>query len=256
LLLLKLNIIVMTHTPFTYYLCWTALDLHYYGVRYAINCDPSDLWTRYFTSSTYVNRLRKNYGDPDIIQIRRTFSSEDKAKQWEVKVLSRVKALDRMNWLNCGNQSIRVRKNFDGYLAPNYGHIFSLVEKVNKSIQNKKSKWWNNGTDQRFCEIPPDSSYQRGRLTFNNRGAQMGADISKLKRWYTDGTESVFVIPGTEPAGYVTGRKIKTRAKPSAYKGSQWWTNGQKSKLSFVSPGPDWQLGRIIKPSGLVPSAD
>ena len=234
----------MNNTPFTYYLYWAELDLHYYGVRYAIDCNPTELWTTYFTSSTYVNRLRKNYGDPDIIQVRKTFSNAAQAKRWESVVLRRIKALDKMNWLNCANQSIRVRKNFDGFLAPNFGYVFTPIEKVNKSIQYKKHKWWNNGTDQCFCEIPPDASYERGRLSFNNVGAQMGANISKLKKWYTDGVISVFTIPGTEPTGYLPGRTIKNRAKPNALKGSAWWTNGRESKQSFVSPGPEWTRGR------------
>lgn len=244
----------MNNTPFTYYLYWAELDLHYYGVRYAIDCNPTELWTTYFTSSTYVNRLRKTYGDPDIIQVRKTFSNAAQAKRWESVVLRRIKALDKMNWLNCANQSIRVRKNFDGFLAPNFGYVFTPLEKVNKSVQYKKHKWWNNGTNQCFCETPPDSSYTRGRLSFNNVGAQLGANISKLKKWYTDGVSSVFTIPGTEPAGYAQGRTIKNRVKPNALKGAAWWTNGIKSKLSFESPGPEWSRGRTTKAAGLVPS--
>lgn len=233
-----------TNVPFTYYLYWSELDLHYYGVRYAINCNPAELWTTYFTSSTYVKRLRKNYGDPDIIQVRKTFSDAAQAKRWESVVLRRVKALDKMNWLNCANQSIRVRKNFDKFLAPNFGYVFTPIEKVNKSVQYKKHKWWNNGTDQCFCETPPDSSYNRGRLSFNNVGAQLGANISKLKKWYTNGIDSVFTIPGNEPTGYVLGRKLKNRVKPNPLKGSKWWTNGSESRLSFVNPGLGWRLGR------------
>lgn len=240
-----LNNRMNTSIPFTYYLYWSDLDLHYYGVRYAIDCNPTELWTTYFTSSTYVKRLRKNYGDPDIIQVRKRFDDPIQAKNWESKVLRRIKALDKMNWLNCANQSIRVRKNFDGFLAPNFGYVFSPVEKINKSVQYKKHKWWNNGTNQCFCEAPPDGSYKRGRLLFNNVGAQMGANISKLKKWYTNGVSSVFTIPGTEPIGYTYGRTIKNRIKPNALKGSAWWTNGIESKLSFVNPGPEWRRGRI-----------
>ena len=234
----------MNNTPFTYYLYWLELDLHYYGVRYAINCNPTELWTTYFTSSTYVNRLRKNYGDPDIIQVRKIFNDIEQAKRWESKVLQRVKALDKMNWLNCANQFIRVRKNFDGFLAPNFGYVFTPIEKVNKSIQYKKHKWWTNGTNQCFCEAPPDDSYSKGRLPFNNTGAQIGANISKLKKWYTNGVDSVFTMPGNEPTGYVLGRKIKNRIKSNPLKGSKWWTNGTESKLSFISPGSEWKLGR------------
>jgi hypothetical protein len=232
------------HIPYTYYLYWAELDLHYYGVRYANGCNPNDLWTTYFTSSSYVNRLRKNYGDPDIIQVRKIFSEAVSAKNWESKVLRRVKALDKMNWLNCANHSIRVRKNFDGFLAPNFGYVFTPIEKINKSSQYKKHKWWNNGVAQCFCETPPDSSYNRGRLPFNNAGAQIGANISKLKKWYTDGVNSVFTTPGTEPTGYFLGRKVKNRVKPNALKGSCWWTNGNKAMLAFVSPGPEWRAGR------------
>ena len=83
-----------------------------------------------------------------------------------------------------------------------------------------------------------------GRLAFNNVGAQKGGDISKLKKWYTNGVESVFVLPDTEPDDYVPGRVIKNRVKPNTLKGSNWWTNGIESKLSFFSPGPEWRLGR------------
>jgi hypothetical protein len=232
------------HIPYTYYLYWAELDLHYYGVRYANGCNPTDLWTTYFTSSSYVNRLRKNYGDPDIIQVRKIFSEAVSARNWESKVLHRVKALDKMNWLNCANQSIRIRKNFDGFLAPNFGYVFTPIEKINKSSQYKRHKWWNNGVAQCFCETPPDSSYNRGRLSFNNVGAQIGANISKLKKWYTDGVNSVFTIPGTEPTSYVLGRKVKNRVKPNPLKGSCWWTNGNKAMLAFVSPSPEWRPGR------------
>lgn len=235
---------IYSGTPYTYYISWTALNLHYYGVRYANHCHPNDFWKKYFTSSTYVNRLRKNYGEPDIIQVRKVFSSVLESRKWESTVLRRIKALDKGNWLNCANQSIKRRKNFDGFLAPNFGYIFTPMEKVNKSIQYKKYKWWNNGISQCFCEVPPNSLYIRGRLAFNNVGAQMGANISKLKKWYTDGVNSVLTIPGSEPNGYVLGRKIKNRVKPCKLKGSRWWTNGNTAVLAFVSPGPEWRNGR------------
>lgn len=236
----------MNNTPFTYYLCWSKLDLHYYGVRYAVGCDPTELWTRYFTSSTYVNRLRKNYGDPDVIQVRRTFTTVAESKSWESRVLRRIQALDKMNWLNCANQSIRVRKNFDGFLAPNYGYVFTPIEKVNKSVQYKKHKWWNNGVAQCFCETPPDTTYQRGRLQFNNRGAQMGARINSQKYWVTNGTDEQMIFKTDPiPAGYAPGRTESVlKGKTNHARGTRWWTNGTTTKMSEDCPGPDWTRGR------------
>lgn len=56
------------YTPYTYHIAWTSIDKHYYGVRYAKNCHPSDLWQTYFTSSKHVKNTRERYGEPDIIE--------------------------------------------------------------------------------------------------------------------------------------------------------------------------------------------
>lgn len=229
--------------PFTYYICWSKLDIHYYGVRFAYGCDPSDLWTKYFTSSNIVKKFRKIHGEPDVIQVRKIFTNSKEARIWECKVLQKLKVKKRPNWLN---DSMGMAFNWKtGKEHQNYGRTFSKEVRLKQSISRKKLRWWNNGTQQCFSETPPDSSYQRGRLTFNNRGAQIGANISKLKKWYSNGENSIFVIVGTQPKDYIEGRTIKNRLKPNPLKGSKWWTNGEQSKLSFVSPGPNWKLGRF-----------
>jgi len=229
-------------TPYTYYIRWSEFNLHYYGVRFANHCHPSDFWKTYFTSSNKVKEIRKQYGDPDIIQIRKVFDSTDKARQWESRVLKKLKVLKNDKWLN-----ENVGKAYSWKSGPehqNYGRTFSEEVRLKQSITKSKLRWWNNGIEQIFAPYPPNTDYKRGRLPFNNVGAQKGADISKLKKWYTNGIDSIFVIPGTEPADYTLGRKIKNRNKSNPLKGSKWWTNGRESKLSFVSPGPDWVLGR------------
>lgn len=85
---------------YTYRISWSKFDKHYYGVRYAKNCRPSDLWVTYFTSSKMVKNFREMYGEPDIIQIRKTFETAEKARLWEYTVLSRLKVLDSDRWLN------------------------------------------------------------------------------------------------------------------------------------------------------------
>lgn len=85
---------------FTYLIGWTKLDLWYYGVRWKKGCHPNDLWTKYFTSSKYVKRVRKVHGEPDVIQIRKTFSSTRKARLWEHNVLVRLDVSNSSKWLN------------------------------------------------------------------------------------------------------------------------------------------------------------
>ena len=88
------------YKPYTYLIGWSSLNKFYYGVRYAKNCHPSDLWKEYFTSSKIVKKYRTLYGEPDIIEIRKTFSDMNSAIIWEQKVLKRVKVLILEKWLN------------------------------------------------------------------------------------------------------------------------------------------------------------
>jgi hypothetical protein len=102
----------MNNKPYTYLIGWSTQDFWYYGVRYAQNCNPDDLWVSYFTSSKYVKEARYMYGDPDVIQIRKTFNDQKNAVLWETKVLKRLKVLKSDKWLN---------KNVAGKMNPGFG---------------------------------------------------------------------------------------------------------------------------------------
>lgn len=91
------------HIPYTYLIGWTKLNKWYYGVRYAKGCSPNDLWIKYKTSSNYVKEFTKIHGDPDIIEIRKTFNSVKKARLWEEKVLTRMDVIGKEQWLNKNN---------------------------------------------------------------------------------------------------------------------------------------------------------
>ena len=86
--------------PYTYLIGWSGLDLWYYGVRYRKGCHPSDLWVKYFTSSEEVSRMRVEHGEPDVVEIRRTFDCPLNARRWEDRVLKRVGAVRSSRWLN------------------------------------------------------------------------------------------------------------------------------------------------------------
>lgn len=88
------------YQPYTYLIGWSNQNTYYYGVRYASKCTPSELWESYFTSSNYVKRFIKLYGNPDIIQIRKIFPDADKARLWEHKVLRRLNVVNDDRFLN------------------------------------------------------------------------------------------------------------------------------------------------------------
>jgi hypothetical protein len=93
--------------PYTYLLKWTQLNISYYGVRYSKSCNPNDLWVTYFTSSHHVTAFVKQHGDPDVIQIRKTFQDTAIARQWEHRVLKRLQVGWRKDYLNrTDNKSI------------------------------------------------------------------------------------------------------------------------------------------------------
>jgi hypothetical protein len=89
------------YLPYTYLIGWTKYDKWYYGSRYAKGCNPSDLWVTYFTSSTHVKKFREEFGEPDVVEVRRTFSDPKKAKLWECTVQERIpRAVRQSHWLN------------------------------------------------------------------------------------------------------------------------------------------------------------
>jgi hypothetical protein len=104
--------------PYTYLISWTSISKYYYGVRFAKGCSPADLWVDYFTSSKQVKILRETYGEPDIIEIRKIFSTPEKAIVWESKVLKRLGAVKNECWLNrTDNKSIHPEDAAKGSIA-------------------------------------------------------------------------------------------------------------------------------------------
>lgn len=92
------------YIPYCYLIGWSKLDTWYYGVEYANNsqriANPSNLWTTYFTSSKHVRTFIEEHGEPDVVQVRKLFSTREKAQLWECTVLRRLKVREKTNWLN------------------------------------------------------------------------------------------------------------------------------------------------------------
>ena len=80
---------------YTYLIGWSSINRWYYGCQYGKNSNPNNLWTNYFTSSKVVKDCRTKYGEPDIIEVRKTFSDKNKCLDWEHRVLEKLKVFTK-----------------------------------------------------------------------------------------------------------------------------------------------------------------
>jgi hypothetical protein len=144
--------------PYTYLIGWTKHNKFYYGVRFAKNCNPNELWKKYFTSSKHVANFVSIHGNPDIIQIRKTFNCPEKARAWEHKVLRRIKAVSKNKFLNkTDNCSI---KNSEQH----YIHL----SKHNSIVQKGKSKNFSKKDLQRRSKLQSNLNKTLPRHGQNN----------------------------------------------------------------------------------------
>jgi hypothetical protein len=94
----------LNNTYYTYYLYHKSTDRHYYGARYRKGCDPTDLWTSYFSSSSVVHQLIQEYGkDSFVSEVRKIFQTAEEAIRWETRLLSRIDAQHNDKWINRHN---------------------------------------------------------------------------------------------------------------------------------------------------------
>jgi len=129
----------MNNIPYTYLIGWKSLDLWYYGVRYAKNCCPNDLWVGYFTSSKKVAETRILHGEPDVIKIHKSFPDGDdriqKAQLFENSMLIRMGVIHKQKWLN-GNNS----KAFDPTTVPR-GDTHWTRQNTKKAKEWRRATW-------------------------------------------------------------------------------------------------------------------
>ena len=94
----------MQYIPYTYLIGWSRHNLWYYGAQYGNSrkgtANPSNLWVTYFTSSKYVKNVRELYGEPDVVQVRKVFKTRAQTIEWESRVLQRLGAKGRIDFLN------------------------------------------------------------------------------------------------------------------------------------------------------------
>lgn len=179
--------------------------MYYYGVRYAKNCSPSDLFVTYWTSSKYVHEMIEKFGLPDIIQVRRIFQTQEQAIAWEEKVLRRMKVLQSDKWIN---------KNISGAI---YLKEFSEEHKRKISISNKG----------KHDPIHALNASKAARLV--NTGKKRPEHSKIIKQRYAEGRYKNSVKKGEEHSWYG-----KTHSQSSIEKMSQTMKNKPKQACCLI----------------------
>lgn len=231
--------------PYTYLLGWSEHNKYYYGVRFAKNCTPDDLWREYKTSSKHVKKFAEIYGDPDIIQVRKIFKEVGDAREWESRVLRKMHVVSDSRFLNkTDNKSIDSMAAGHGK-AKGRRHAEETKEKIRQKNIGKalssETKQKISATFQSKCESEKKriqelkSTKLRGRVAWNK-----GLKYSLLNANNKGVNNSMF------------GKQHSDEAKDKMSKAKQGrvWINRNKSikyiseelVSEFLSSG--WNIGR------------
>ena len=122
------------YLSYTYFLKWTILNKKYYGSRVANEVEPrKDLLIKYDTSSDPVKRLLKLFGKPDFIQVDKTFTDEQEARDYEYNFLQENNSRLDPTWLNENDRPAPPDRT-------GIKHTKEHKEKIGKSNKNPSEK--------------------------------------------------------------------------------------------------------------------
>lgn len=194
----------------------------------------------YHGSGKYWKKHLKKYGHDITTEIYGCYNDKDKCIEDAIKFSKDNNIVESKEWAN-----LMIECLDGGDTSKTEGYIKSF-HKISEN--GRKSKWWNNGENQTFSENPPDETYVRGRLKFNNIGATIGANVQKGKIWVNDGINEMMTYIDKIPVGYVKGRlKSKAFKIRHSAKGTHWWNNGIEECMSTNPPDSSYTRGRIKK---------
>ena len=161
--------------PYTYRIGWSDQNRYYYGVRYSKDAHPNDLWKTYFTSSKHVKHYAKKYGDPDVLEIRRTFGSGDDARLWEKKVLVRANLKENTAYLNHTNNGAPPPVEFDR--AKNFRNGDPTRRQFKDLSEAKREEL------RRIISKNTTQQHIDGRVNYKKPDDTTNYKKSALKRW-------------------------------------------------------------------------
>lgn len=175
--------------PYTYLVRHKPTGKVYYGCRFARGCRPDDLWKTYFTSSKHVKKLIEVDGkDSFEVEIRKVFSDIDSCRIWESKVLTRMKVIRRVDFLNrTNNRSVHPEDAKKGPLAQTgipKNHSPEGINRIRKanSIPYKDRDWDDAKRERnktlpnhaRGYKRPPETEETRAKKSNSHKGKPSG----------------------------------------------------------------------------------
>ena len=225
--------------PYTYLIGWSKYKKYYYGVRYAKNCLPTDLWIKYFTSSLIVASTRLELGEPDIIQVRKIFVTKEQARNWETKVLKRMKVVVSELFLN---------KN-DRPAPPISNRPMSEYNKK-KLLEAKLGKPRSDVTKQKLREARSHQIIVKGRVvSVETRQKIRDANLGK-----TMSTDTKAKISAGNKGKHFDKRSVETRQKIRDANLGKTMSADTKDKISAGNKGkpkPITQCPHCLKFGGV-----
>ena len=205
---------------YTYLIGWSKHNRWYYGSQYGKKAHPSNLWNTYFTSSKEVKKFRKEFGEPDVVEVRKVFVDVESCRVWEYKVIKRMKIVEKESWFNKsdGNKSFFVvpgttkrkesTKKKQSQKTKEYWNSLEGLSKKKRLIEKNKAKsevkgkvWINDGNSNKL--VWPDKipeGWKRGKLFYI---------------WITNGIINKRVTPNEIPDGFRRGRANVSWFKPT-----------------------------------------
>ncbi len=162
-----------TKIPYSYFLYHKPTGLKYYGIKHAKNCHPDQFWKTYFSSSSIVKQLIKEHGvDSFLYSVRKTFTDSKSALLWEHKVLRRLNAAQRADWINRHNGGSKFRSP-DSHSEKTKTQIGSKIKGIKRSEETKskiRAKAKEREVKRRAdgWEYPADAQL-KARATLNTR---------------------------------------------------------------------------------------
>lgn len=205
-------------TPYTYRLKFKPTGQSYYGVRWKRGCHPDDLFKSYFSSSKEVKRLIHLYGVTSFkAEVRKVFSSKQKACNWEHQVLKRLRVGSNPNWINRKHNTGRANSDGKIWIHDPYTQQEQFIE---PELQEKLEK---------LGYVLGRSPKMKEKVSNSKRGLQVGknnpmygrkrSDLSARnslpKKWITNGADSHQILRDDRvPDGWFPGRNLSHTKKP------------------------------------------
>ena len=223
--------------PYTYYITHKPSGKKYYGVRYAENASPTDLFETYFTSSKYIHSLIESDGIESFeYHVRKIFNNSKDAINWEAKVLRRLNVKDNENWLN--------RHNGDGMFYGEgrpcgFEHTQDTIDKIRQSnIGKKKPK-----SETHKKKISETMKDKFENMSSDELSVRMKNSWHSESSWTDTRKKKISDALSGEPKSEAHKRALKkplSEAHRQALKKPK--SEAHKQALSKVNKGRTWEV--------------